>query len=311
MAWERILPRRPAVRVAAAAVVASGLALAPFATPMLPVDAYVRYARALGIDPGTDEGHELAELPQFYADMFGWEEKAATVAEVYHALPAADRERAAIFADNYGRAGAEAFRAELAEVFEQEVRPALRRYLDFLETEYAPAARSTIAVAENPGGAGCYRAAIRYHSTLELAPREIHDLGLRQMAEIQAEMREIARRAFDTGDLPALLQRLATDPEYAFSSRQEIIDFSQAALARAQAAMPRFFGIVPRSDVVIEPYPAFREDSGTGEYQSPAEDGSRPGLYYIPVSSNPEQRPRAVYESLAFHETIPAHQTAE
>ncbi len=106
VAWERILPRRLAVRVAAAVVVASGLALAPFATPMLPVDAYVRYARALGIDPGTDEGHELAELPQFYADMFGWEAKAAAVAEVYHALPAADRERAAIFADNYGRAGA-------------------------------------------------------------------------------------------------------------------------------------------------------------------------------------------------------------
>ncbi len=204
------------------------------------------------------------------------------------------------------RDGEEAFRAELAKILDEEVRPALRRYLDFLETEYAPAARSAIAVAENPGGAECYRAAVRYHSTLELAPREIHDLGLRQMAEIQAEMREIARRAFNTGDLPALLERLRTDPEYAFSSRQEIIDFSQAALDRAKAAMPRFFGIMPRSDVVIESYPAFLEDSGTGEYQSPAEDGSRPGLYYIPVS-NPEQRPRAVYESLAFHETIPGH----
>ncbi len=100
------LPGRAAIRGAAIAVVASGIVLAPFATPMLPVDAYVRYARALGVDPGTDEGHELAELPQFYADMFGWEQKAAAVAEVYHALPASDRERAAIFADNYGRAAA-------------------------------------------------------------------------------------------------------------------------------------------------------------------------------------------------------------
>ncbi len=106
VAWEAILPKRAVARGAAIAMVASGIALAPFATPMLPVDAYVRYAQALGVDPGTDEGHELAELPQFYADMFGWQAKAAAVAEVYHALPAADREKAAIFADNYGRSGA-------------------------------------------------------------------------------------------------------------------------------------------------------------------------------------------------------------
>jgi hypothetical protein len=79
---------------------------------MLPVDAYVRYARALGGGPGTDEGHVLAELPQFYADMFGWEAKAAAVAEVYRALPVADREQAAIFASNYGRAGAIAYFAD-------------------------------------------------------------------------------------------------------------------------------------------------------------------------------------------------------
>ena len=198
------------------------------------------------------------------------------------------------------------FQTAFTEVFDTQVQPALRRYLEFLETEYAPAAREVIAVAANPGGAECYRAAIRFHSTLELPPREIHDLGVRQMAEIQAEMLSIAKHGFGTDDLPGLLKRLTTAREYAFSSRQEIIDYSEAALARARETMPRYFGILPRADVVIEPYPAFREDSGTGEYQSPAEDGSRPGLYYIPVN-NPEQRPRVVYESLAFHETIPGH----
>ncbi len=112
VAWERLLPRRATVRAAAAVVVASGIALAPFATPMLPVESYVRYSRALGVAPATDEGHQLAELPQFYADMFGWEAKAAAVAEVFHALPAADREEAVVFADNYGRAGAIDYFAE-------------------------------------------------------------------------------------------------------------------------------------------------------------------------------------------------------
>ena len=110
VAWERLLPHRRLARAAAAAglllVVLAGLALAPFATPILPVETYVAYAETLGIQPTTPEGHELAELPQFYADMFGWREKAEAVAAVYHALPKRDRERAAIFGNNYGRAGA-------------------------------------------------------------------------------------------------------------------------------------------------------------------------------------------------------------
>ena len=196
------------------------------------------------------------------------------------------------------------FQAESAEVVEQVMAPALRRYLGFLETEYEPAARETIAVAAIPRGAECYRAAVRYHSTVDVPPREIHDLGLRQMAVIQAEMREIAERNFGTSDLPGLLRRLTTAREFAFSSSDEILQHAQDALARARQAMPRFFGIMPKADVAIEPYPAYRE--ATGEYQSPAEDGSRPGLYYIPVS-NPERRPRVVYESLTYHETIPGH----
>lgn len=106
VAWERMLPRHFAVRGVAVAIVASGILLAPFVTPVLPVATYVRYAAALGVAPSTPEGHELAELPQFYADMFGWEEKARAVAEVYHALPEEERRKAAIFASNYGRCGA-------------------------------------------------------------------------------------------------------------------------------------------------------------------------------------------------------------
>jgi 4-amino-4-deoxy-L-arabinose transferase-like glycosyltransferase len=106
VAWEQLIPRRASLRALAVLVVALGAVLAPFATPVLPVETYIRYSRALGIAPGTDEGHELAELPQFYADMFGWESKAAAVAAVFHALPQAEREAAAIFAENYGRAGA-------------------------------------------------------------------------------------------------------------------------------------------------------------------------------------------------------------
>ena len=204
------------------------------------------------------------------------------------------------------RAGIAPFEAAYRSTLENKVEPALRRYLAFLEKEYLPAARDELAVSTNPDGARCYAAAVRFHSTLSLPPRRIHAIGLEQVAKIRAEMGEIARRSFGTDDVTTLLAKLRSDPQYAFHSRQEILDYAQAALARARGAMPKWFGLVPRADVRIEAYPAYREASGTGEYQSSSEDGTRPGLFYIPTV-NPEKRPRAGQESLCFHETIPGH----
>jgi len=87
-------------------VVASGLALAPLARPILPVDRYVAYAAALGVAPGTDERHAVGRLPQFFADMQEWREMAAAVARAADRLAPAERARACVFGQNYGEAGA-------------------------------------------------------------------------------------------------------------------------------------------------------------------------------------------------------------
>ncbi|HEY4613782.1 MAG TPA: glycosyltransferase family 39 protein [Bacteroidota bacterium] len=87
-------------------VLLTGIAITPLGFPILPVETYIKYADTLGFEPPTAEGHELEKLPQFYADMFGWEEKAAAVAKVYHALPDSDKAKCAIFGDNYGRTAA-------------------------------------------------------------------------------------------------------------------------------------------------------------------------------------------------------------
>jgi hypothetical protein len=108
VALERWLsgPRLRLVGLGYAVVLTSGLVLTPLALPILPAESYIRYAKTLGIAPSTPEHKQLAELPQFYADMFGWEEKAQAVARVYHALPPAEQEKAVLAADNYGRCGA-------------------------------------------------------------------------------------------------------------------------------------------------------------------------------------------------------------
>lgn len=89
-----------------AVLLSCGLVLAPAAMPILPVETYIRYADALHIAPSTAEGIHLEKLPQFYADMFGWEEKAAAVGRAYHSLSPDDRVKCAVFAGNYGRCGA-------------------------------------------------------------------------------------------------------------------------------------------------------------------------------------------------------------
>lgn len=88
------------------AIVISGLLLAPLALPCLPVTTYIGYTKAIGFSPESSEAKELAELPQHYADMFGWENMAKTVAKVYAALPEEEKSRTVIYARNYGQAGA-------------------------------------------------------------------------------------------------------------------------------------------------------------------------------------------------------------
>lgn len=199
------------------------------------------------------------------------------------------------------------FRQRLTAIISTEIFPAIGRYRDFLRQEYLPVARATVAVADVPEGERCYSARIRAFTTLRLTPREIHETGLREGATIRAEMQEIARRSFGSDDVGAVLERLRSDTAFTFRTRQEMIDYAQAAVDRARLAVPDWFGIVPQASVVIQPYPEFQERAAPGGQYSPApEDGSRPGTYLINTYDPPRQS-RAGLESTAFHETYPGH----
>jgi uncharacterized protein (DUF885 family) len=198
-------------------------------------------------------------------------------------------------------------RSRLVKLETDSIRPAIARYRDFLRTEYLPAARVAVGVAANPGGEACYRAAVRWHSTVDMAPQEVHDIGRQQMEKIQSEMRGIAEKSLGTTDVHAALRALRSDRRYLMKSREEILQVARAAVARAKNAIPQWFGLVPKAEVVVEPVPSFSEASAPGGfYNNPAEDGSRPGIYYINLYQA-EKQPRAGIESTAFHEAYPGH----
>jgi uncharacterized protein (DUF885 family) len=199
-----------------------------------------------------------------------------------------------------------AFSRTVAETMAKEVVPSMRRYRSFLD-EYRGVARTEVGVAELPQGDACYRGLMRDTTSLELTADEVHRLGLEQMEQIHAEMRAIAARAFGTSDVPALLARLRTDPALRFRSGEEIMRMATAALDRARAAMPRYFGRLPKADVLIAAFEPFEAPSmPPAMYRPPSLDGRTPGQYMVNLYQ-PEQSVRADVEAVAFHEAIPGH----
>jgi len=198
------------------------------------------------------------------------------------------------------------FRAELGRVIDSAITPAIRAYRVFLAGEYLGQARLKIGVSANPHGFDCYQASIRATTGLTVNPDTIHHLGELMVEALEGEMEVVAARAFKTSDVARILERLRRDTAFTFRTREEMLAQARAALERARAVMPAWFGRLPRAPIVVEPYPAFREQQSVGEWNPPAEDGSRPGIYYL-STYDPTHKSRADLEPLSFHETIPGH----
>ncbi len=225
-------------------------------------------------------------------------------------VPAVEEVRALLVEDSpllspAVRANDPDFAEKVRAIFDQEVAPAIERFAQFLEAEYLPQAREELGLGFNPDGAECYPTLVRYFATIDPPADEIHRLGLEQMSGIRAEMQVVIDQHFPGESIESLMKNLNLDPQYTFKTREEVLNYSVDSLAAARVKMSEAFGLLPKADVVIKPYAAYRE-SGTGEYHSSSEDGTRPGIYYIAVA-DPEHRSRAIQQSVLYHETYPGH----
>jgi uncharacterized protein (DUF885 family) len=201
----------------------------------------------------------------------------------------------------------ERLRAAYAAAIGHKLVPAYARLRDFIRDEYLPACRDTVGLYALPDGEAWYAHMIRQHTTTGMSAAEIHQVGLDEVARIHAEMRAIIDEVGFEGDLQDFFAHINNTPEFYFSTPEEMIAAHEALRAKADAAAPALFRRIPRSGYEIRPVEAFRERSAAkGSYQSPAADGSRPGVFYV-NTYKPETRPRWDTEALFLHEAVPGH----
>lgn len=203
----------------------------------------------------------------------------------------------------------EEFRGGLTGAIKNSIRPSLVRLSGFLRTDVLPKARpeERPGICHLPGGREAYVRLIRVHTSLDLTPDELHATGLAEVAKINSEMEALGEKVFGLGDRAKVLSKLRTDPALYFSSRDEVEEKAESALAKAKATIGKWFGRLPKADCAVVRMGEHEEKHSTiAYYRQPAADGSRPGSYFI-NTYQPETRPRYEAEALAYHESIPGH----
>jgi uncharacterized protein (DUF885 family) len=189
------------------------------------------------------------------------------------------------------------------------IRPAFTRLHGVLVDEVLPRSRPADqpGLGHVPGGAAAYRAFIRIHTSLDLEPEALHRIGLDEIARLDGELAAIAGRTIGATDLSDALARLRGDPALYFTTREEVFETAAACLARATAAIPAWFGRLPRASCEVVRMGSHEEQHSTiAYYRQPAVDGARPGQYFLNTAL-PGTRPRYEAEALAYHEAVPGH----
>jgi uncharacterized protein (DUF885 family) len=204
-------------------------------------------------------------------------------------------------------ADVERFRARIRDIVTNQILPKQQETVTFLQNEYLPHARHGIGLSSMPGGRDYYRYLIRYYTTTDMTPEQIHALGEREVTRIRAEMNQVIAQSGFHGDFAAFVNFLHTDPQfYAHSGEELTMRYAEVA-KRSDAQLPRLFGTLPRLTYGIRVIPADTAEGSTTAYYtqgSPALGQS--GTFWINLT-HLDQRPLYELPALTLHESVPGH----
>lgn len=255
---------------------------------------------------------------------FAWEGVIEQSRKVITGAPFGEGPDSALWADAQAKADALAeagristgraaeLKDEARRVLLEHIGPAYERIIAFGTAELAQAAENPTGIGQtHPNGAAYYAWLLREHTSTDMGADEIHQLGLSEVARLRGELEAVQRDIGFEGDLQAFFAHVQSDPAQVFpntdAGRQAYIDEATARIDNIKQHLPRYFGLLPKADLVVKRVEAFREQDGAAQHYNPASpDGSRPGVYYAHLSDM-KAMPKTELEVIAYHEGLPGH----
>jgi uncharacterized protein (DUF885 family) len=191
--------------------------------------------------------------------------------------------------------------------FSDRIAPAFEKLLAFVEHEYLPGARDTIAMRELPDGEAWYAYNVKQSTTTDLSPEQIHRIGLDEVERIRGEMDAIIEATGFEGSFAEFLEFLRTDPQFYHTRKEDLLREYRDIAKRADPELMKLFGHLPRTPYGVIPVPSYAEKSQTtAYYQRGSVEAGRPGYFYANTYAL-ETRPRWEMEALTLHEAVPGH----
>ncbi len=200
-----------------------------------------------------------------------------------------------------------ALTAAAKKVISKQVIPAYARFAKFFDEQYLPKARNSIAAAELPDGKAYYDFLAAYYTTTDLTAAQIHEIGLKEVARIRAEMETVKGETGFKGSLAEFFNYLRSDVKFFEKTPQALLERYRALAKTIDPELVKVFHTIPRLPYGVRPIPDnIAPDTTTAYYQPGATDGSRPGYYYVNLYK-PQVRPTWEMVPLSLHEAVPGH----
>jgi uncharacterized protein (DUF885 family) len=193
------------------------------------------------------------------------------------------------------------------QIIRDQILPGLKKFGAFITDVYLPKTRKDIAASSLPGGLDYYRYAVRYQTTTDLSPQQIHEIGLSEVARIHSEMDAVMKQVGFQGSFQDFLKSLRNDPRFYYTKAEDLVAGYRAIAKRIDGELPRFFAELPRNSYGVREIPEYEAPAQTTAYYIPgATDGSRAGMFSVNTYKL-ETRPKYEMEALTLHESVPGH----
>ncbi len=200
----------------------------------------------------------------------------------------------------------QALQQQALALISQQITPVYQQYLDFFTAQYVPGARDNIAAVALPDGAAYYQNRLEHYTTLKMTPQQVHDIGLKEVARIRAEMQKVIDQTGFKGSFAEFVHFLRTDPQFYVTKPEQLIKEAAFLSKKIDAQLPKLFNTLPRTPYGVEPVPAeIAPKYTTGRYAGGRAAGE-PGFYWVNTYAL-DRRPLYELEALTLHEAVPGH----